>query len=156
MSGTRNIDRIIFVVALIGLALSAYLVYYHYDLRLNHDDWCDFGQFLNCNNVLLSPYSEIAGVPLGALGAVWFIITAVLLHFKIRRPESSASLWLFIWTLIGVASTFGLVYTELFLIGSVCILCTSSHLMGIAVFVLTWMSVRKSISSQISDFFYHK
>jgi uncharacterized membrane protein len=41
------------------------------------------------------------------------------------------------WSILGTVGVVWLVYAELFLIASICLLCTLAHSIGIAVLVLT-------------------
>jgi uncharacterized membrane protein len=41
------------------------------------------------------------------------------------------------WSVLGTAGFIGLVYVELFLIGSVCALCTLAHYIGLTILTLT-------------------
>ena len=55
------------------------------------------------------------------------------------RRASKILLVLSIIAVIGVAA---LVYTELVLIGAICLLCTAAHLLGIAVFTISLLGFR--------------
>src|SRR5688500_9886146 len=80
------------LVALVGLADSVYLTVHHFTAEPVP---CSI--ISGCETVLTSPYAEIAGVPLAALGAAAYFAAfslALLAAFGNR----------FMWTLFGVQS----------------------------------------------------
>ncbi len=44
---------------------------------------------------------------------------------------------LLVWSLAGLVGVLGLVYVEIFLIGEICLFCTSAHAIEVAIVVLT-------------------
>jgi uncharacterized membrane protein len=124
--------------ALLGLSVSAYLTY----LSLTPPTSCPIGDFgfFSCNEVIYSTYSKFYGISVALLGLSWFIIAFGLI--ALTRWS-----WRFIrgvmaWSLLGAVGVAGFVYTELFLIGSICSLCTIAHLAGIVILVLSILGVR--------------
>ena len=124
--------------ALLGLSVSAYLTY----LSLTPPTSCPIGDLsiFSCNEVIYSTYSKFYGVSVGLLGLGWFVIAFGLI--ALTRWS-----WRFIrgvmaWSLLGAVGVAGFVYTELFLIGSICPLCTIAHLAGIAILVLSVLGMR--------------
>ena len=124
--------------ALLGLSVSAYLTY----LSLTPPTSCPIGDLsiFSCNEVIYSTYSKFYGVSVGLLGLGWFVIAFGLI--ALTRWN-----WRFIrgvmaWSLLGAVGVAGFIYTELFLIGSICPLCTIAHLAGIAILVLSVLGMR--------------
>jgi uncharacterized membrane protein len=124
--------------AIAGLLVSAYLMY----LSLIPPTSCPVGNFsfFSCNEVIYSAYSKFYGVSVALLGLGWFIIAFALI--VLTRWD-----WRFIrgvaaWSLLGTVGVAGFVYTEVFLIRSICPLCTIAHLAGIAILVLSILNVR--------------
>jgi len=121
-----------------GLIVSAYLMY----LSLMPPTSCpvgDFG-FFSCNEVIYSVYSKFYGVSVALLGLGWFIIAfglIVLTRWNWRLIRGVVA-----WSLLGIVGVVGFVYTELFIIGSICPLCTIAHLAGIAILVLSVFAMR--------------
>jgi len=124
--------------ATVGLFVSAYLTY----LSSMPPTSCPLGSFsvFSCNEVIYSAYSKFYGISVALLGLGWFIIAFGLILLTKRD-------WHFIravmaWSLLGTVAVVAFIYTELFLIGSVCPLCTIAHVMGIAILVLSALGVR--------------
>ena len=159
VDGKMNKMSAIFLgLLVIGISVSSYLVYYHYAARAGSESWCNINSQINCNNVILSKYSEVFGIPLAALGAAWFSICAIFRQvgavLSITIFGANAPFYLFIWSSLGVATVAGLVFLEIFSVGSICILCTICHIMALGIFVISYMSLKKPLSSYVKDVFY--
>jgi uncharacterized membrane protein len=126
---------------LIGLLVSAYLTF----LSFNPPSSCLVGDFSfsSCNEVLWSEYSHFYGVSVALLGLVWFIIAAGLLAVAWRNE------WfvriVFAWSMFGAAGVVVFVYTEIFLLGSICPLCTIAHISGLAILALSAFALRRPL-----------
>ena len=137
---------IMIAFAMAGLLVSAYLTY----LSLMPPTSCPVGVFgvLSCNEVIYSKYSKFFGVSVALLGLGWFVIAFGLIVLSRRN-------WVYMrgvvaWSLLGAVGVAGFVYTELFLIGSICPLCTIAHTAGIAILVLSMLDLRYRAESMQS------
>jgi len=126
------------VSALVGLFMSAYLVY----LTLMPPTSCPVGEFsiFSCNEVIYSQYSHFYGISVAMLGLGWFIIALPLI--LVTRRDARFIRAVVAWSLLGAVGVAGFVYTEIFLLGSICPLCTVAHVAGLAVLVLSITSIR--------------
>jgi len=124
--------------ALVGLVDSAYLTY----LSFSPPTSCPVGDFsiFSCNEVIYSKYAYVYGVSVALLGLGWFIIACGLI--LIARRDERFMLGLAAWSLLGAVGVAGFVYTEIFLLGSICPLCTIAHLAGLAILALSIAGVR--------------
>ena len=126
---------------LVGLLVSAYLTV----LSFSPPSSCpvsDFG-FFSCNEVLWSEYSHFYGVSVALLGLIWFIIAAGLLVVAWRNERLIRIM--FAWSMLGAAGVVAFVCTEIFLLGSVCPLCTIAHLSGLAILALSALALRRPL-----------
>ena len=116
-----------------GLLDSAYLTY----LSLMPPTSCPVGSFgfLSCNEVIYSSYSKFFGVSVALLGLGWFVIAFGLI--VLARRNQRFMYGLVTWSFLGAIGVAGFVYTELFLIESVCAFCTVAHVTGIALLLLS-------------------
>jgi uncharacterized membrane protein len=124
--------------ALVGLSVSTYLTY----LSLSPPTSCPIGDFsiFSCNAVIYSQYSHFYGVSVALLGLGWFVIVAGLILVAWQHERF---MWaVLIWSLLGAAGVASFVYTEVFLLGSICPLCTIAHAMGLAILVSAVVHVR--------------
>lgn len=125
---------------IVGLSVSAYLMY----LSLLPPTSCPVGTVgvFSCNEVIYSVYSKFYGVSVALLGLGWFIVALGLI--VLTRWD-----WRFIrgvvgWSLLGAVGVAGFVYTEVFLIRSICPLCTIAHVAGILTLLLSIAAARHS------------
>jgi len=125
-------------LALVGLTDSAYLTY----LSFSPPTSCPVGDFsiFSCDEVIYSKYAYVYGVSVALLGLGWFIIACGLI--LIARRDERFMRGLVAWSLLGAVGVAGFVYTEIFLLGSVCLLCTIAHLAGLAILALSAASLR--------------
>lgn len=125
------------VFALTGLGVSAYLTY----LSLTPPSSCPIGNFsiFSCDEVIWSKYSHLYGLSVAFLGLGWFAVAIGLL--VLARQHERFLRGLVVWSLIGAVGVAGFVYTEVFLLGTVCLLCTLAHISGLAILALSIISV---------------
>jgi uncharacterized membrane protein len=132
-----------FGCVLAGLLVSAYLTY----LSIMPPTSCPVGDigFFSCNSVIWSEYSHFYGVSVALLGLVWFIVAAGLLALAWRNERLIRIV--VAWSLLGAAGVVAFVYTEIFLLGSVCPLCTIAHLSGLAMLALSILAMRRPLET---------
>jgi uncharacterized membrane protein len=126
------------VSVLVGLFMSTYLVY----LTLMPPTSCPVGELsiFSCNEVIYSQYSHFYGISVAMLGLGWFIIALPLIVFTSRNARFIRAV--VAWSLLGAVGVAGFVYTEMFLLGSICPLCTIAHVAGLAILALSTASMR--------------
>jgi uncharacterized membrane protein len=126
------------MAALVGLVGSAYLTY----LSFNPPTSCPIGEFsiFYCNEVIYSEYAHIYGISVALLGLGWFIIALGLIVIAWRNARFVRVV--VAWSLLGAVGVAGFVYTEIFLLGSICPLCTIAHVAGLAILAFSIASMR--------------
>ncbi len=130
-----------FALALIGLGVSVYLTYAHYTESALAGCTETTG-VVNCGKVTTSPQSVVFGIPVAVLGLAFYVFAVAIMSpwaWKARRREVGmlrlASL------IAGIGFVLYLIYAELFDIGSICLYCTSVHVITFFLFVLTGLAV---------------
>jgi uncharacterized membrane protein len=131
-------DQARLVASLAGIAVSGYLTVQHYDRAVSLA--CPANGAVNCERVLASPQALWLGIPVALWGAVWFVVAAALAGASLARPAPGEPAWLrqagLAWTAIGAAVVIGLVYTELAVVGAICLWCSIVHGLVVGLFVL--------------------
>lgn len=130
--------------SLIGLFASSIVIYTYYYLRKLPPLCTSFkspfpGITIDCERVLSSRYSDINGVPLDLLAAIWFIINIILVITYDLGQSSIATLSinvLFYWRFLGIAMVPYLIFVETYLLHALCIYCTVMHVMIIIDFAI--------------------
>ena len=117
------------VVALIGLALSAYLTIAHFTSPAVLA--CPEGTTINCAKVPSSPWSEIFGVPVAVLGLAYFLAMSVLLVPAAWRWQALDPVRL-AGAVAGVGMVLYLIWIELFRVNALCLWCTGVHVCTLA------------------------
>jgi uncharacterized membrane protein len=128
---TRTLWRAMVVLAMLGLAVAAYLTYIHY---AGIKPLCGKGGG-SCEIVQTSQYSRLAGVPVALIGLLGYV--AIL--GSLLAPEGEQTrLASVAFTLIGFGFSAYLTYRELFSIHHLCEWCLSS---AIIVTILALLSI---------------
>ncbi|HEX5494868.1 MAG TPA: vitamin K epoxide reductase family protein [Mycobacteriales bacterium] len=124
------------VLALAGLAVSAYLTVAHYTATVTLA--CPNTGTINCERVTTSAESAILGVPVAVLGLVFFAGMVVLnTPAGWRSPRRWIRLVRALGALAGIGFVLYLVYTELFTLDAICLWCTGVHVLTFGLFVVT-------------------
>ena len=125
-----------FVLALGGLGVSVYLTIAHFTESALAG--CSESGLVNCTKVTTSPQSYVFGIPVAVLGLAFFVFVAAIMSpwaWQARRREIHmlriASM------VVGIGMVIYLVYAEFIIIGSICLYCTSVHVITFVLFVLT-------------------
>jgi uncharacterized membrane protein len=126
----RNLLLII-IISFLGLIVSGYLSY----LTIISKNTCIISNLFSCSEHLTGEYSHIFGFPFSILGLSWFAINLMIITGIYVKNISEIILRF--WSIIGLITVIILVYIELFLIQSICILCTSAHICAIIIFIIT-------------------
>jgi uncharacterized membrane protein len=105
-------------LAVVGLAVAAYLTYVHY---AGIKPACTAGT--SCIKVQTSQWSKLDGVPVALLGLIGYVGILISLLIRDREETRLATLGL---TLVGVGFSGYLTYRELFSIHAICEWCASS------------------------------
>jgi len=155
----KNLLRVIIVISLLGILLSSYLTYLHYQPTASK--FCVIGEHFDCDLVNKSSYSELFGIPVAILGGltyVLFLIAAILLlknyDFSklgklIDEEITTQKVYQFLFILAIIAFLFSLYLTsvESIVLKTYCIFCLISFSFVIALFIiLGYVCVKKKFS----------
>jgi uncharacterized membrane protein len=129
--------------AVVGLGVSAYLTY----LSVAPPTSCAVGDIgiFSCNAVIYSKYAYFYGVSVAVLGLAWFIMVLGLVALAWRDERFTRVV--VAWSLLGAVGVAAFVYTEVFLLRSICPFCTIAHLSGLVILALSIVSLRATHES---------
>jgi uncharacterized membrane protein len=152
-----------FVLAILGLAISAYETYAHFNG--SHLAGCPSGAggTFNCTAVITSPQSMVFGVvPVAVLGLAFYVAAVPLFspwavhvvrwNWRLQRPKVQVVRWN--WSsqrrelqvvrlasvVVGMGFVMYLIYAELYQIGDVCEYCSGVHIVTFLLFCITVFS----------------
>ena len=96
------------------------------------------GGLVNCTKVTTSAQSWVFGIPVAVLGLAFFVFAvAIMSPWAWRSTRREVHLARLASVVVGVGFVLYLLYAELFIIGSICLYCTSVHVITFALFALT-------------------
>lgn len=119
------------VLAVVGLALSAYLSYVHYNLDALV---CGTG---GCELVQTSKYSEMFGIPIALFGVAMFVFVIAGIILRERRPETADLVSTAILAILLTALLYWiyLTYLEINVIHAICQWCVASSMVTLMLFI---------------------
>jgi uncharacterized membrane protein len=136
------LQLVTFVLAILGLAISAYETYAHFNG--SHLAGCPTGGSgtFNCTAVITSPQSMVFGViPVAVLGLAFYVAAVPLFSpWAWRLQWRALNMLRLLSTVIGVGFVVYLIYAELYQIRDICEYCTGVHIVTFLLFCITVFS----------------
>jgi uncharacterized membrane protein len=121
------------VLAVAGLAVSAYLTIEHYTASTTLA--CPETSVVNCQKVTTSAQSAVLGIPVALLGLLFFVAILPACLPPAWRMNQPAVRWgRLLFALVGIGFVVYLVYAELFILNAICLWCTVVHVVTVALF----------------------
>jgi uncharacterized membrane protein len=128
-----------FVLALAGLGVSIYLTIAHFTESALAG--CSESGAVNCTKVTTSPQSYVFGIPVAVLGLAFYVFAvAIMSPWAWRAARREIHLLRIASLVVGIGFVLYLIYAELFIIGAICLYCTSVHAITFVLFVLTMIA----------------
>jgi uncharacterized membrane protein/protein-disulfide isomerase len=137
--------RLVWVLALVGLAASLTSLYVHYQLLVQpgYASFCDINATVNCQQAYLSRYGSVRGVPVALFGAIWFTFALVLALVGTSGPPSvreSFPAYLFATATVGLAVVLYMAYAAFVVLKAVCVMCLTTYAAVIGLFIVSGLS----------------
>jgi vitamin-K-epoxide reductase (warfarin-sensitive) len=141
---TGSANRVLFVaiavLSVAGVIVSAVSLERHY--AKSPTTYCDFSQKFSCDIVNRSEYSEVAGIPVAAIGVLGYAAIFALSTFW--KSRTSTPNRLLVAAIAGLGFALYLTYIEANILMTWCILCLSSllliFLITVAAALVKWKS----------------
>lgn len=131
----RPIPLVLAAIGLAGVAISIYLTTVHY---AGVPLVCSSTGLVNCERVLSSAYSSVAGIPISVGGLLWFAGVLGMALLALRTPEPARlQLAQVLWSLLGLATVVYLVGVEVLALGVICAWCSVLHVLILLTFFLS-------------------
>jgi uncharacterized membrane protein/protein-disulfide isomerase len=132
---------LILLFAALGLGASAYSSYVHYHLLTDRSfaSPCDISATVSCSQAYLSSYGSLFGVPVALGGVLFFALVLAIAGLGGRRRPAAevAPAYIFALSTLGLAVVLYLGYASFFVLKTACILCITTYVSVIAVFLLS-------------------
>ena len=130
-------------LALVGLLVSTYLLLYKLGV-LGTIKCVGSG---GCERVNTSRFSTLLGVPVAAYGVAGYVVLLTIALFGLREDQVAlprATRWLVALAALGVLFSLYLLALELFIIHAVCLWCSVSGAVILAIFVVAAAALPKA------------
>ena len=136
--------RLVLILSLIGIALSGFLTYVHFNLDSMPQSICPTG---GCEDVWRSEYSTILGIPVAVLGLLGYIALFCLAFLRLYYPDlaivENFPTYLLLFAIAGGAFSIYLTIIEFFVIHAVCDYCFSAFIVMMTILGTTAYGVLK-------------
>jgi uncharacterized membrane protein/protein-disulfide isomerase len=131
--------RLLSTISGIGMMVASVLTVRHFFLAnypesIFEGSFCDISAFFNCDSSAFSMVSDVMGIPLGFFG---FIVGALVVMGVLFPSESFERTNSFI-ALLNILGVIALFVYSIFVMGSLCLLCTGFYLFSLLSFFLFW------------------
>ena len=139
---TAKTRRLLLAFALLGLGASSWSSYVHYSLltKPGYTSFCDVSGTISCTQAYLSQYGSLWGVPV-ALGGVLFFATILLIVFFAGqltvKGRENVPAYVFALSTVGLAFVLYLGWASFFKLNTVCLLCATTYVSVIALFIIS-------------------
>ena len=120
----------------LAILATLYLTYLHY--KPSASSICNFGDYLNCDIVNQSTYSELFGIPVAILGLLTYLFLflvgrAMLKNYKFYKIWKWLRPFRIFWIMfaviaVGVLFSLYLSYIEFFVLRALCIFCLAQQI----------------------------
>jgi len=149
---SRTALRAALAFALVGLAASASSTWVHYQLVTSpsYASICDVSATISCSQVYQSRYGVMFGVPVAALGLLWFTVVLLLLVAAMLGPVSvreNAPGYVFLLSTLAMTAVLYLGYASFFVLKQVCLFCAATYVAVAGLFVLAGIATSFPLAS---------
>lgn len=136
----NNVSKALVILASVGMLITAYLIYQHY--KPVNGSFCNLSDFVNCDVVNKSEYSEIFDIPVAVFGflayTTLFVVPLGILK-KWFRPTRELLLGGVIFSLFSLFFSLYLTAIELFVLRTICLLCVTQQIL---IFIITLLLIQ--------------
>ncbi|MBM9529274.1 thioredoxin domain-containing protein [Desulfoprunum benzoelyticum] len=137
----------VFILLLLGLADTGYLIYSHYRnyTDISFSSFCALTKAINCDTVSQSPWSILLGLPLAIWGLFSYLLYLIIFLAASRRTKGSESLWhlLFLLGLLYSIASIYLGYVSATKVKAYCLLCLASYGISFSLCYYAWIIRRR-------------
>lgn len=136
------------LLAILGVAIAAYLTIIHYDRGALV---CGLG---DCQTVQNSKYAEIVGIPVALLGLGMYLSVVGLGVLRRLRPERLPLLTMTAFTLVLAGAFYAayLTYLEVAVIHAICEWCVTSALLTVGILLAEGIGIWRVSEGSIDEY----
>lgn len=139
----NSLAIVLLVVALIGFADATYLTIKHFQGVIPP---CTTS---GCETVLSSSYSQVFGIPVALLGAIYYLAISISMVVYLDTKNLKVLKWALMATVLGLFGSIWFVTLQLFIIKAICQYCMLSAITSGTLFVLGCYILRKYSNNEV-------
>ena len=160
ISKSKSLIQLFLVVLFLGMGVSFYSLWHHTAINSNsllEGSFCNVSDYINCDAVALSSWSEIFGYPVAALALVFYaglMFTAFGIFFLSKEDGhrwGSLRANLFSLTTIGLVPTFFFAGISLFSLNLLCLMCIFTYIVNLILWAIALTLNKGNKESFISN-----
>ncbi len=125
------IPTVLLCLALIGFADATYLTAKHFQGEIPP---CAID---GCEIVLTSEYSEVLGIPVSLMGAIYYLVLSVLLVVYLDTKKELFLRIVLLSSVLGLVASLWFSFLQLFVIKAFCQYCTVSSVASTVIFIFS-------------------
>lgn len=134
--------QLLLAFALLGLGASSWSSYVHYSLLTvpGYTSFCDVSGTISCTQAYLSQYGSLWGIPVALAGVLFFATILFIVGFAGQRSvkdRENVPAYVFALSTLGLAFVLYLGWASFFKLHSVCLLCATTYVAVIALFIIS-------------------
>jgi len=98
----------LFILSLIGILISSYLVFHHVSLNAGLQEgpsFCSVNSSLDCDKVAKSEYSSIFGIPIASFAMLFYLFLAFLIKLKPNDGDKTEAQLIFSLSFLSLVFT---------------------------------------------------
>lgn len=163
----RTLLKLLAVLSAIGVFLSGLLLSHHYEFlsgQLEGKSICSINEWIDCDAVNASSYSEFAGVPIAAFSLVFYLILIAysLGSLAVASNKKGGMTFCFLMSVGSFAVTLFMAYVSFFVLEVFCLWCGGLYLANLVVLLifpralgLSWGQLGKYLFDYFKSVFGH-
>lgn len=137
--------KIVTALSFLGMFVAAYLIYQHF--KIPGSSFCNVSDYVSCDVVNKSRYSEIFGIPVSILGFLAYVFIFFTSFGLVKGWFKNILGWLALFSILSLTFSLYLTYVEFFVLYALCIFCLTQQtiilFISIILFYL-WLKNRRS------------
>lgn len=131
----------IFLLSLLGMVVSLLSTQHYYRIAesgFEFKSFCNVNAYINCDTAYASKYAAFMGIPVSALGFLFYLWMIVATFIVLKSEKFSRGVAGFAWgmALVAFAVSIYKAYILFFVLKVLCLLCVTSHIVNFLLFLL--------------------
>ncbi|MBX7148927.1 thioredoxin domain-containing protein [bacterium] len=139
----KTFVTIILCLSLLGMALSSWLTYQHFQITkkgFEEKSFCSINEYINCDAVNASSYAEIFNTPVSIFAFLYYLLMvfyALGAYWNNSQEKSAGLSFSLLPSLASVAFSAYMAYISFSVLQMLCLFCTGLYVINLLILILT-------------------